>query len=302
MALYSDIERGKKVADLLYRCFATTGIHGHTEMPEDILPKGVAQGSLEHFLFITLSVSIDYQRDADALWASSRQTYEDPETRYLFNPQLMHETPFSKIVRDMKKYKLSKKPQQDANTWHTIGVTFYEKWQGDPRNFLASCNWDAPLILARLKVDSRLRNGKRVPDFPFLRGDKIGPLWVRMLRDNAGLTQIRNLDKVHIPVDIHVVRATLALGVVHGQYKGRLESIFGTIRQAWFESVDGLTVDGRPMIALDVDEPLWHLSRYGCTHRNKLTGDCPVYDRCEAEEFCIKGKVAIQDSLVEVDT
>lgn len=222
MVIQKDITRGKQVAPLLFHSFKTTGIHGRTEMPEDIVPNGVVKGSLEHILFITLTVSIDYQRDADALWASSRRTYEDPETRYLFNPRLLQETPFPKIVRDMQKYKLSKKPQQDANTWHTVGVTFYEKWQGDPRNFLASCNWDAPLILARLKVDSHLRNGKRVPDFPFLRGDKIGPLWLRMLRDNAGLTQIRNLDKVPIPVDIHVARATLALGVVHGQYKGSL--------------------------------------------------------------------------------
>jgi len=114
---------------------------------------------------------------------------------------------------------------------------FYKKWQGDPRNFLVSCNWDAPLILARLKADSHIRNGKRVPDFPFLRGDKIGPLWLRMLRDNAGLIQIenmneipnsigiRNLDKVPIPVDIHVARATLALGVVRGQYNGPTERL-----------------------------------------------------------------------------
>jgi hypothetical protein len=283
-------------------------------MPEDILPKGVQKGSLEHILFITLTVSIDYQRDAEVLWASSRQTYEDPESLYLFNPQILHEAPFSKIVRDMQKYKLSKKPQQDAKIWHTVGVTFFKKWQGAPRNFLASCNWDAPLILTRLKVDSHLENGKRVLDFPFLRGDKIGPLWLRMLRDNAGLIQInnmdeipmpigiRNLDKIPIPVDIHVARATLSLGVVRGQYKGPIDSLYETIRQAWFESVKGLNVDGRLMIALDVDEPLWHLSRYGCTYRDKIIGDCPVYDRCEAKEFCIKGKVAIQDNIVELDT
>jgi len=302
MTVTIDIERGRKVAHLLFQPFSTTGIHGKTEMPEDITPNGIVRGSLEHIIFITLTVTIDYQRDADTLWASSRQTYEDPETRYLFNPQLLQEMPYSKIVSDMQHYKLSKKPQRDANTWHTVCVTFYKKWQGDPRNFLASCNWDAPLILARLKVDSHIRNGKRVPDFLFLRGDKIGPLWLRMLRDNAGLTRIRNLDKVPIPVDIHVARATLALGMVHGQYKGSLESLFETIRQAWFGRVEGLTVESRPMIALDVDKPLWQLSRHGCTHRDKLTGDCPVYNRCEAKEFCIKGKIDIQDNFVELDT
>ena len=166
MSVYQDINRGKKVAELLYRCFATTGIHGHTEMPEDLLPTGVIRGSLEHVLFITHTVAIDYQRDANSLWAISRRTYEDLDTRYLFSPEILHATPSSKIKRDLQKYKLTKKPEQDANTWITISTVFCQKWQSDPRNFLASCNWSAPLILARLKKDSHLKIGKRVQDYP----------------------------------------------------------------------------------------------------------------------------------------
>lgn len=302
MSLSIDNVRGKKAARLLHQAFSTQGIHGHTEMPEDIAPEGIARGSLEQILFITLTVSIDYQRDADKLWESSRQTYENPETRYLFNPKLLYEMPFSKIVDDMQIYKLSKKPEQDACIWNTVGLNFYKKWEGDPRKFLASCDWDAASILSRLKEDSHPQNGKRAPDFPFLRGDKIGPLWLRMLRDNVGITQIRNLDKVPIPIDIHVARGTLALGVVRGVYRGRLDSLFETIRLAWFNSVKELSIDSRPMIALDVDESLWNLSRYGCTHRDKLTGSCPVDNRCELNQFCIKGKIAIQRNFIELDT
>jgi len=60
-----DTDRGRQLAQLLYGCFYTTGILGNTEMPEDILPAGMNSGSLEHLLFITLTVSIDYQRDAN---------------------------------------------------------------------------------------------------------------------------------------------------------------------------------------------------------------------------------------------
>ena len=35
-------------------------------MPKDILPKGVIKGSLAHIMFIALTVSIDYQRNAPA--------------------------------------------------------------------------------------------------------------------------------------------------------------------------------------------------------------------------------------------
>jgi hypothetical protein len=65
-------ERGRKVGKLLHKCFSTTGILGNMEMPEDILPKGMKRGSLEHLMFITLTVAIDYQRDANALWLVSR--------------------------------------------------------------------------------------------------------------------------------------------------------------------------------------------------------------------------------------
>jgi hypothetical protein len=58
-----DSERGKQLANLLYNSFSTTGILRNTEMLEDILPAGMQKGSLEHLLFITLTVSIDYHRD-----------------------------------------------------------------------------------------------------------------------------------------------------------------------------------------------------------------------------------------------
>ena len=302
MSIVIDNERGKKVAELLYNSFTTKGIHGRTDMPEDITPNSVIRGSLDYIFFITLTVSIDYQRDAPSLWESSRKTFDDPETRYLFDPKLLHETPFRKIGEDMQKYKLSRKPQKDANTWRTVGVTFYKKWKGDPRNFLQDCNWNSPLILRRLRDDKHIYSGRQVSDFPYLRGPKIGPLWLRMLRDNVGITQLENLENVPIPVDIHIARATLATGIVRGQFRGRLYEVFEYIRKAWFESVKGLGIKNREMMALDVDEPLWHLSKYGCTNRDKTTGYCSLLNRCEAREFCIKGKVKIENSVVELET
>lgn len=298
MNLIIDTDRGSRTAKILQRAFETTGIHGQREMPEDVFPVGVVHGSLEHILFITLTVSIDYQRDADDLWESSRKTFQDMSTRYLFDPKALHENPPRKIVQDMMKYKLSKKPEKDADIWRTVGVSFLKKWQGDPRNFLTDCDWDAVKILARLKTDQHLYKNRPKSDYPYLRGNKIGPLWLRMLRDNIGLTEIRNLDRVPIPVDIHVARATLALGIVKGSYQGNLEIIYESIRKAWFESVRGLEADGRPMIALDVDEPLWHLSRYGCTDRDKLSGKCPHYWRCEVKEFCTPGRLEVSSNQV----
>jgi len=300
--LKTDPGRGKRLAELLYRQFSTNGILGHTEMPEDILPKGMTRGSLEHLFFITLTVAIDYQRDANVLWEVSRQTWEDSETQYLFDPEALHQTHHIKVTKDLQKYKLSKKQKKDSNIWRTVGITFLKKWNGDPTNFLENCGWDSMEILSRLKSDTHINYGKPVPDYPYLRGDKIGPLWLRMLRDNVGITKLKNLEHVPIPVDIHIARATLATGVVRGQFNGNLADVFAHIRSAWFEGVKGLKVKNRNMMALDVDEPLWHLSKYGCTHRNKDTGRYHLISRCEAGDFCVTGRVKIEQNRVELNT
>ena len=300
--LQIDADRGREVARLLHSNFSTTGIFGNTVMPEDILPAGLKRGSLAHLLFITLTVSIDYQRDANVLWAVARKTYEDRKTRYLFDPESLHITKPKLISEDMQKYGLSKKPAKDSHIWRTIGVTFFKKWKGNPLNFLNNYGWDSIEILKRLKADTHIYNKRPVPDYPYLRGDKIGPLWLRMLRDNVGIDSLINLNKVPIPVDIHVARATLAIGVVHGSYTGKLPDLFSHVRMAWFEGVIGLDIKNRPMIALDVDEPLWHLSKYGCTHRNKETGHCPKISECVAKKFCMNGRVKIEKNDVELCT
>jgi len=302
MGLRIDSAKGRQAAGKLHRAFATTGIHGRTDMPEDILPEGVERGSLEQLLFITFTVAIDYQRDASTLWASSRESLRDPRTRYLYSPQALHDTPQATMTRDMQRYALAKKPTKDAWIWHTIGVSFCKKWKGDPRLFLADCGWNAPEVLRRLKEDTHLERGRPVSDYPYLCGDKIGPLWLRMLRDNVGVTELRNLDRVPIPVDVHVARATLALGIVKGGYSGSLGELFRPIRHAWFESVRGLSVPGREMMALDVDEPLWHLSKYGCAARDTQSGLCPHIRSCEVREFCIPGTIKVGTGIAEVRT
>ena len=292
MVLKIDSKRGKEVAKMLL----FSDFYKQNEMPEDLLPKGVKKGSLEHVMFITLTISIDYLRDAAALWNASRKTFEDPKTKYLFEPKSLYESAPEKIAIDMQKYNLSKRSNRDSFIWRTIGATFYEKWNGDPTEFLKSCDWDAPTIL------EQLQENKNRSYYPYLRGKKIGPLWLRMLKGNVGL-ELKNLDKIPIPVDVHVARATLATGVVRGQYKGNLNNLFEHIRKAWFESVKGLNLkDGKAVIALDMDEPLWNLSKYGCSKRNTKTGECKFISTCKVKDCCVKGQIQISNGRGIIDT
>lgn len=302
MTLTIDIDKGREVAKELYDIYHAKGIRGVQEMPEDALPEKVDAGSLEHILFLTLTVSIDYMRDAHTLWSNAKKAFNDPDTTYLFNPNALANTSFEMIKKDLQKFEVSLRSQQDTWIWNTVGKSFYSKWNSDPRNFFADCNWNAPTILGRLKADTHPEGDRLLHDFPFLSGDKIGPLWMRMMRDNANIVSFTNLAKVPIPVDVHVARSTFSLGIVKGQYEGQMKIAYEKVREAWFKSVRGIKIGNRDMIALDVDESLWHLSKLGCTVRDIVTGECIDKENCELQDYCVQGKVRVSKGYVEVDT
>ena len=201
----------------------------------------------------------------------------------------------------MARYGLSRKHQKDPRIWQTVATSFLKKWLGDPRRFVDSCDYHAPTVLARLSRDTHDQGGRLVPDYPYLRGRKIGPLWIRMLRDNVGIS-LSGLEEVPIPVDVHVLRATLCTSVVSGTYSGAVEPIFEVVRRVWKEATRGLDRnDGSEMIALDVDEPLWHLSKFGCSTRgNGMLAACP--SRCPAAPGCVAGHLRIDGTRCELAT
>ena len=302
MALEIDIERGRKIASFLPGLFAREGLNGRSGMPEDSPPDGVTVGSLEHVLFITLTVAIDYQRDANQLWEAARISYQDPDIHYLFKPASFFELKQSIIEKDMAKYGLSRKFRRDPWYWRTNALTFFKKWSSDPRKFLESCTWNSLEVLQRLKTDTHSFNGRILKDFLYLPGPKIGPLWLRMMRDNARESRLKRLEQVPIPVDVHVARSTFALGIVRGEYEGTLTQAYHCVRRVWFEAVKGLRFNNRDMIALDMDQSLWHLSKYGCTKRSTATGVCPLDSRCDLRDYCILGKVSLSGNSISLAT
>jgi hypothetical protein len=280
-----NVQAAREVGNTLRQSFndPSIGILGHTTMPEDILPGGVNKGSYEHLMFTTLTVSIDYMRDADALWAASRHAYEDETSRYLFSPQRVAQSPPGTVSRDLQKHGVSLRPSQDAHIWNSVSLTFLRKWGGNPLNLLESSQYDALNVLRMVRSEA---------GFPYFRGPKISALWVRMLRDNVGI-QFKNMDKIPIPTDIHIVRATFSTGVLRGNYSGSLDGARRHVEKAWTEGLKGTG-----LIPLDVDEPLWNLSRYGCSRRRE--DPCPVKRACPVGGHCVTGVIHVSTSGVEV--
>lgn len=155
-----NIEKGKNVAIILFEKFnSPEGIFGHNEMPKDTLPSWgsnlnisrVARGSYEHLMFITLIVSIDYQRDANQLWKAGRKTFEDEQTRWLFYPEEVTKRNLNQVINAMKIHKLSKKLVKDAEIWYKVSKSLFEFYNSDPLNLIKECNYDA-LKIYRKKI------------------------------------------------------------------------------------------------------------------------------------------------------
>lgn len=299
--LIVDSEKSKQVAIILYEKFnSDEGIFDHNVMPEDLLPtwcselskSGIKRGSYEHLMFITLVVSIDYQRNADQLWDAGRKTFEDERTRWLFNPNEVVKKSHSEIVQAMKMHKLAKKPQKDTSIWFNVSKSLFEAYESDPKNLIEQCNNDA-LIIFNKKFDLRFKRS-----FPFLSGDKIFPLWIRMLHDNVKM-DLSNLDKVPIPVDVHIARATFTTGCLAGKYKGTISDVKDKIDEAWKKTLESIR-HPRLVYRLQLDEPLWHLSKYGCRSRTK--NFCPKKGSCPVNNFCVGGLVNVSASGVEINT
>lgn len=284
-----DAKRGAALAERLSQIYLKEGIFGKREMPEDYPPKGVKIGSRENLLFLTLTVAIDYMRNADTLWESARKTFEDPETQFVFFPERLAEIPLGEIERvksALTKYKLALRPNRDTNIWLTIAMSLHEEWDDDPRNFLESMEFDALKIIEHLT--------KRKTKYPNLNGEKIRSLWLRMLRDNAGIL-LNNLEKVPIPVDVHITRATLSLGIIRGRFEGTLDEFREVVANAWMEVTEQLRKSGKHIIPLDLDKPLWHLSRNGCSYRAEVHPEsCPKFEKCPFREYCSPGEIKIR--------
>jgi hypothetical protein len=296
-SLEIDIDKGKRIANTLFDKFnSDEGIFGQNIMPEDmlwggdLLDIGHERGSYEHLMFITMVVSIDYQRDADKLWEAGRESMDDKETKWLFSPIDVKGKPINDIMRAMKKHRLSQKHSKDAWIWKTVSESFARLYNSDPGNLIKECDYDAMKIFNK-KFDIRFKK-----NFPFLSGNKIFPLWIRMLHDNLEI-KLKNIEKMPIPVDVHIARSTFTTGCLIGEYFGTIPEIAPKIDEAW-KTVLSKVKHPNLKYSLQLDEPLWHLSKNGCTYRKGLI--CPKRRECPVGEFCVDSYVLVSPKEIKV--
>jgi len=291
-------ERTRKIIKILLDWYPKrNGVFSGAELPESKPPNWASPGSYEHLMFYTLTVAIDYQRSARDLWESARKTMDDKNTRWVFNPKKVAEKTLDELILDLSKYKLSKKKNKDANIWRTISLSLLELFDGDPRRLFEKYDYDALQIFNAM----RSQYGKK---FPYLAGStgtsKILSLWLRILHREAKIN-FKKLNEIPIPIDIHTARATITTGCVVGDYEGSFNELVDIAKKAWAEACKDTN-----FFPLQLDEPLWNLSRFGCS-KISIGKLCPERSRCKLSKFCTannpESKILLkQNEMIRINT
>ena len=105
---------------------------GGEVMPEDANP-GLEKSSLENYLYFTLPMALNYQRNFYKLWESALKTYNDKETNFVFNPKICLKKTFEEVQSALTKYKVALQKQKQTEIWLKLCNTFIELFDGDIR-------------------------------------------------------------------------------------------------------------------------------------------------------------------------
>ena len=112
--MYNKEEVLQKV-DILYGMWKNGKLGGEV-MPEDANPQ-LDRFSRENYLYFTLPMSLNYQRNSYKLWQSALNTYNDEKTRFVFNPKECLEKSFEEVQYALTKYKVALQKQKQTEIW-----------------------------------------------------------------------------------------------------------------------------------------------------------------------------------------
>lgn len=233
--------------DLLYKMWKK-GLLGGEVMPEDKNP-GLDKASLENYLYFTLPMALNYQRNSYTLWESANQTFQDEETRFVFNPKECVNRSFEEVQYALTKYKVALQKNKQTEIWISLCYTFLDLFDGDIRKLFDQFNND----VNQIKIFIQKENKKK---FPYLSGTKICNYWLYVIWQYTD-REYQNMECLTVAPDTHVVQATYRLSLITEEELGRSDVQLIVIER-WNQLLKGTKY--RP---IDIHTPLWLWSRNG---------------------------------------
>jgi hypothetical protein len=181
------------------------------------------------------------------MWECAKKTYEDQETNFVFNPNLVVQKGFSTVQVALTKYKLALQKEKQTQIWITLCQTIVDLYEGDIRKLFI----DHQYSVEKIKKFIQIENKKL---FPYLSGNKICNYWLYVIYQYTNCIY-NDIDKLTVAPDTHVIKATHKLGLISDLEltKNDVQTI---VAKRWEEVL--LNTKYHP---IDIHTPLWLWSR-----------------------------------------
>jgi len=214
-------------------------------MPEDANPS-LNKSSAENLLFFTLPMALNYQRNSYKLWESALATWNDEETKEVFNPQAVIKMSDEELKQKLVKHKVALQPNKQPIIWRTLCQTTISEFDCDLRNlFIAN---DGNII----KIKEYIVSNKK--KFPYLSGSKILNYWLYVVGSYTNMKQT-NREAITIAPDTHVLQASMKLGVI-AESELNKSNIREVTSERWADILKGTS-----LLPIDLHTPFWLWSR-----------------------------------------
>lgn len=223
------------------------GLLGQIIMPEDSNP-GVGDMDKEtRLVYFTLPMSLNYQRDSYKLWQAALKTYQDSETKDVFDIASVVKLSTGDLRKKLLKHKLALQPNKHINTWQTISSTVYKNW-GSFSNLIGNSKEDFFKIKNIMQKDYK-------KGFPYISGVKIFNYWSFILKTYGGVN-LKNAQYIDIAPDTHITKCSVRLGVITEKEADSLTK--EEISKRWRVILSDSGIN-----PIDMHPPLWFWSRNG---------------------------------------
>ncbi|MCL2531288.1 MAG: hypothetical protein FWE40_03920 [Oscillospiraceae bacterium] len=240
------IEKARKAAEILMQLHRDGALGGEI-MPEDANP-GLPKSAEENYLYFTLPMALNYQRNSYKLWEAANQTAQDAETADIFSPMAVVEMEIDVLREKLLKHKVALQPNRHPQIWLRLCQTFTEHFDGSVNKFFSAQGNSVLQIKDYMTANKKL--------FPYLSGAKIMNYWLYVMLQ---YTDAAFADREHITVapDTHVIQATAKLGLISAEdmLNPNIRLVVSELWNAVFAGTDWHPID--------IHTPLWLWSRSG---------------------------------------
>ncbi|HBA38130.1 MAG TPA: hypothetical protein DCY94_05360, partial [Firmicutes bacterium] len=245
-------------------------------------------------LYFTLPMALNYQRNSYILWESACKTYEDLETRFVFDPKECLERTFEEVQQALTKYKIALQKQKQTEIWLTLCRTFIDLFGGDIRKLFNDLDYDVDKIRNFIQVENKKK-------FPYLSGTKICNYWLYVLWQYTDLEYV-NVGKLNVAPDTHVIKSSHRLGLINDEEMNS-SNVQNIVIDRWNKLFEGTNY--KP---IDIHTALWLWSRNGFVELDEEILDDKVikskvknsYEKNDyLKKFRTRGLVSFEEMVFE---